>query len=217
MELFYHPLSRYSQKVLIALYEKQANFFPRITDLHDPLARKAYCQISPLAKLPLLRFADGRLLPESSIIIEFLDQHFHSGTQLLPQDNEANLSVRLLDRLIDNDLNNTLHRLALLTSKAEDQQDHIHQKQLENIITVTLSLLDAQLANHHWLCGDTFTLADCALLPCLDYALERVSSFELANLHRYHQQAQIRGAWMLVADEIALAQSETQAGKRFIP
>ncbi|MGL4895111.1 MAG: glutathione S-transferase family protein, partial [Shewanella sp.] len=26
MELFYHPLSRYSQKVLIALYEKQAHF-----------------------------------------------------------------------------------------------------------------------------------------------------------------------------------------------
>jgi len=70
MELFYHPLSRYSQKVLIALYEKQANFYPRIIDLRDPLSRKEFHQRYPQARIPLLKAQNEQLIPESSIIIE---------------------------------------------------------------------------------------------------------------------------------------------------
>jgi glutathione S-transferase len=217
MELFYHPLSRYSQKVLLALYEKQANFYPRVTELQDPLARKQFHAFYPLGKLPLLKTHMGRLIPEASIIIEYLDRHFGGGTRLLPADPERNFDVRLYDRLLDDNLNSTLFARAQILAMPEKRRDELRCRQLEKLLTVMLTQLDNRLAENYWLCGDSFTLADCALLPCLDEALENRHSLELANLHRYRQQANLRGSWALVLEEMALAQANASKGARLIP
>ena len=73
MKLHYFPLSTYSQKALIALYEKKVAFTPEIVDLQDPAARAAYRDIYPLGKVPLLTRDEGRMIPESTIIIELLE------------------------------------------------------------------------------------------------------------------------------------------------
>lgn len=215
MELFYHPLSRYSQKVLIALYEKQANFYPRITDLRDPLARKAFLQFYPPCKLPLLKTQEGQLLPESSIIIEYLDRHFQNGTELLPAEAERNLAVRLFDRLIDCDINNPLFQLEKLKYAPEGREFEI--KQLEKQMFAQFQRLDSHLRQNHWVCGDSFTLADCALIPCLSYSFAHLNLLDLDELVRYWQQAQLRGAWMLVLEEVLLAELEENTGIRSIP
>lgn len=215
MELFYHPLSRYSQKVLIALYEKQANFYPRITDLGDPLSRKAFYQFYPPAKLPLLKTQDGQLIPESSIIIEYLDRHFDNSTQLLPPEPQRNLQVRLFDRIIDNDINNPLFQLEKLKHIEDNNEFEI--KQLEKQLLTQFQRLDAQLTQHHWVCGDSFTLADCALIPCLSYSFQHLNLLDLDEVVRYWQQAQLRGAWMLVQEEVLQAEMEETTGIRGIP
>ncbi|PIW63050.1 glutathione S-transferase family protein [Shewanella sp. CG12_big_fil_rev_8_21_14_0_65_47_15] len=215
MELFYHPLSRYSQKVLIALYEKQANFYPRITDLRDPLPRKAFQHFYPPAKLPLLKTQDGTLIPESSIIIEYLDRHFTHGTQLLPRESQRNLQVRLYDRIIDNDINNPLFQLEKL--KHTDEMREFEIKQIEKQMLTQFQRLDTHLGQNHWICGDSFTLADCALIPCLSYSFKHLNLLDLDELVRYWQQAQLRGAWMLVLEEVLLAEMEEDTGLRSIP
>ncbi len=215
MELFYHPLSRYSQKVLIALYEKQANFYPRITDLRDPFARQTFQQFYPPAKLPLLKTQEGQLIPESSIIIEYLDRHFSNSTELLPAEPERNLAVRLFDRIIDNDINNPLFQLEKLKILPEGNEFEI--KQIEKQMFIQFQRLDAHLSQNHWVCGDSFTLADCALIPCLSYSFAHLNLLDLDELVRYWQQAQLRGAWMLVLEEVLLAEMEEYTGIRSIP
>jgi glutathione S-transferase len=215
MELFYHPLSRYSQKVLIALYEKQANFYPRITDLRDPFARQTFQQFYPPAKLPLLKTQEGQLIPESSIIIEYLDRHFSNSTELLPAEPERNLAVRLFDRIIDNDINNPLFQLEKLKILPEGNEFEI--KQIEKQMFIQFQRLDAHLSQNHWVCGDSFTLADCALIPCLSYSFAHLNLLDLDELVRYWQQAQLRGAWMLVLEEVLLAEMEEDTGIRSIP
>lgn len=215
MELFYHPLSRYSQKVLIALYEKQANFYPRITDLRDPFARQTFQQFYPPAKLPLLKTQEGQLIPESSIIIEYLDRHFSNSTELLPAEPERNLAVRLFDRIIDNDINNPLFQLEKLKILPEGNEFEI--KQIEKQMFIQFQRLDAHLTQNHWVCGDSFTLADCALIPCLSYSFSHLNLLDLDELVRYWQQAQLRGAWMLVLEEVLLAEMEEYTGIRSIP
>ncbi|QYJ80703.1 glutathione S-transferase family protein [Shewanella acanthi] len=215
MELFYHPLSRYSQKVLLALYEKQANFYPRIVDLRDPVARASFQEFYPPAKLPLLKTHDGNLIPESSIIIEYLDTQFHLGTELLPSLPERNLEVRLLDRVIDNEINNPLFQLEKLKQVPVGHEFEI--KQLEKQILTQFQHLDTHLSRNYWLCGDSFTLADCALIPCLYYGFEQMKLLDLDQLLRYWQQAQIRGAWMLVLEEVLLSKMEEDTGIRSIP
>lgn len=215
MEFFYHPLSRYSQKVLLALYEKQANFYPRITDLRDPLPKKTFQHLYHPTKLPLLKTRDGTLIPESSIIIEYLDRHFPHNTQLLPQETSRNLEVRLFDRIIDNYINNPLYQLEKL--KHSDENKDFKIKQIEKQILCQFQRLNSQLNHNYWVCGDSFTLADCALIPCLKYGFQHLNLLDFDELVRYWQQAQLRGAWILVLEEVMLAEMEENTRLRDIP
>jgi len=85
MKLYFHPISSYSQKVLIALYENATAFEPEIIDLMNPEGSAKYKEIYPLGKVPLLELDDGYRIPESSIIIEYLSQHHAGPTVLIPE------------------------------------------------------------------------------------------------------------------------------------
>ena len=55
----------------------------------------------PLGRFPVL-VDDGRTVAESSIIIEHLDLHHAGPVRLLPDDRDAALEVRFMDRFFDN-------------------------------------------------------------------------------------------------------------------
>ncbi|MCE9679679.1 glutathione S-transferase family protein [Shewanella sp. AS1] len=202
MELFYHPLSRNCQTVLIALYEKQARFMPRIVAIEDPNIRRQFIKQHPSGRLPLLRTDRGDFLPEPNIIIEYLDHQYPSGTQLIPKEFTQALQVRLLERQIDIDLNN---KLFLLEQKqlSLDTLPLILQG-LKNEIQTTLAHLNHRLHGRHWLCGDHFTLADCALIPCLMAAKNQFKLYLYYDLDKYLHLAETRGAWIQVQEEIEL-------------
>ena len=209
MELYYFPLGRFSQKVLIALYEKQVSFTPRVTDLREPEVHRLYLKLYPHGKLPLLRTNSGNVLPESSIIIDYLDNKYDSGTRLLPINHSRELEVRLFDRLIDNDLNLALEKL----DAAAGEQDSLTLLRLQRQLNEFLQELDVQLAAHHWVCGDSFTLADCALLPCLRHPWVETQLRDLSHLSRYHHQGNLRGSWALVLEELELVESNDYSAR----
>lgn len=214
MELFYYPLLRHSQKVLLAMFEKQLNFLPRVTDLHDPLQRRMFSEQYPLCRLPLLICADGTALPESSIIIEYLDQLAHGGTRLLPEEPAQQLQCRLYDRLIDNYLSYPLYQLEQQQRLPKELQQPLLQRQLENRIQLMLTKIEQQLEQHHWLCSDSLTLADCALIPSLAALPDRFNLLDFPALGSYWLHAQLRGSWMLVQDEVEQTLQQAQTGQR---
>ena len=55
LTLYFHPLSSYCQKVLMALYENDTPFTPHIVDLSDPAASAALKKLWPIGKFPVLR------------------------------------------------------------------------------------------------------------------------------------------------------------------
>ena len=74
LTLFYHPLSSYCHKVLIALYENDIEFERRVIDFSKAEDRAELKAIWPVCKFPVLRDQTRkRDLPESSAIIEYLD------------------------------------------------------------------------------------------------------------------------------------------------
>src|SRR3954471_4050550 len=102
MILYYHPLSSFCWKVLIALYEADVPFEPRLVNLGDPADRAAFEAVWPLAKFPVLRDEPrGKTIPESSIIIDYLAMTDPRAASLVPGDPELALQVHLLDRLLD--------------------------------------------------------------------------------------------------------------------
>src|SRR5438270_3079489 len=84
LRLYFHPLSSFSQKVLIALYENDTPFEPEILAAGDTAAIEALKKLWPIGKFPVLRDeARDWTVPETSIIIEYLAQHYpgRSGTR----------------------------------------------------------------------------------------------------------------------------------------
>lgn len=100
LTLHYHPLSSFCHKALIAFYENDTPFTPHLVDLMDPKANADFKAIWPIGKFPALRDGD-RTIPESSIIIEYLAQHYPGKTAFLPKDAELALQTRMQDRFFD--------------------------------------------------------------------------------------------------------------------
>ena len=86
LKLYFHPFSSFCQKVLIAFYENDIPFEPHIVDLTNEASRAEFKKIWPIGKFPVLRDeARDWTVPESSVIIEYLAQHYPGKTQLVPE------------------------------------------------------------------------------------------------------------------------------------
>jgi glutathione S-transferase len=160
MKLYYHPRSRYSQKVLIALYEKELPFTPVMLYPGDPAERAELRKVTPIGKVPVLVLDDGWKIPESTIIVEYIDPRGR-GPRLIPEDPDLARQTRFYDRVTDLYITESLGTLA----REPDAADRVARAKdhLESMLTG----FDAHLAGRPWVMGDSFTLADCALVPAL--------------------------------------------------
>lgn len=175
MKLYYHPLSTYCQKVLVALYETGTEFEGEIINMMDPEARTAYRQVYPICKIPLLIMDDGHPIPESSIIIEYLSSN--SSVKLIPDDPTQARKTRFLDRMYDLYLNNPVGSLFFELRKPEEQRSAKFIDECNDKIAVMYNNMENNLADKKWNRGESFTMADCAAGPPLFYAQE-VSPFD---------------------------------------
>ena len=169
--LHYHPLSSFCHKVLIAIHETGAPVRLRHLDLQDAAERDAHRARWPLGKMPVLEDeTTGRMLPETSIIIEHLQQRHPGPRPLLPADPEALLEVRLWDRISDLYVMFPLQAAvgAVIAGDAAQaaKAEAVSAAQLE----LAYGVLEKQLHGRTWLAGSDFSLADCAATPALFYA-----------------------------------------------
>ena len=67
----------------------------------DERTAAEHAALWPLKRMPVLVDA-GRTVMEASIIIEYLGIHHPGPVRLIPQDPDAALEVRMMDRFFDN-------------------------------------------------------------------------------------------------------------------
>jgi len=169
MKLYYAPASSYSQRVLIALFEKKARFIPISVNLFDPQAREEYMHINFFTKVPTLVTEKGHVLFEANIIIEYLDQKLPNTSPLIPTEREQALEVRMLERIIDVYINAGREALFTDSQLPQEEQGKKEVVKAKRLLETALALLDEKLANRTWLGGEEFSLADCAAAPTLAY------------------------------------------------
>jgi glutathione S-transferase len=169
LTLHYHPLSSYCWKVLIALYENGAPFEARSVNLGDPAERAAYAGLWPTAKIPLLVDSE-RVVPETSIQIEYLDRKHPGRVRLLPEDFDAQLEVRLWDRVFDCHVMTPMQRYTAQILRPEAQRDTATLAGAVDDLGLAYDLIEGRLGERTWAAGDDFTMADCAAAPALFYA-----------------------------------------------
>src|SRR3954452_12484401 len=102
LTLHFDPLSSFCWKALIALYDNDTPFTPNSVNLGDPAERAALLALWPVGKFPVLRDeARGQTVPESSVIIEYLDRYYPGPIALLPDNADLAWQTRLRDRFYD--------------------------------------------------------------------------------------------------------------------
>jgi glutathione S-transferase len=203
LELHFHPLSSFSQKALIALYENDTPFTPKLLDVSDKAQDDAFRALWPIRKFPVLRdTARNELLPEASIIVEYLDQHYPGKTRFIPADPDAARRTRLKDRFFDLYVNVPMQKIVTDKLRPTGKNDPHGVHEARALLGTALSILDRELAGKTWATGEAFTMADCAAAPPLFYA-NKIMPFSAThrNVTAYFKRLSERPSYARVLEE----------------
>lgn len=195
LELYHNALSSCSQKVRLVLAEKGLEFESHVVDLlaggqHDP----DYVKLNPNHVVPTL-VHDGRVLIESTLINEYLDDAFPEPAQK-PADPAARHAMRLWVKRVDEKVHPAAGVLTyaigprnLLLQRPEAEREAainaipdpgrraarrsviehgVKAPEFAGALERFVDLLDdleAQLEPGAWLSGGAFGLADACVLP----------------------------------------------------
>lgn len=170
LTLHYHPLASFCWKALIALYENESPFTPKLVDLGNPAERAALVDLWGVGKFPILQ-DDSRnaIVPESSIIIEYLDRHHGGRTRFIPADPDKALQTRLRDRFFDLYVHMPMQKIMIDRMRPDGKGDGIGVAEARAQLRVSYGMIERQMAGGGWAMGDDFSLADCAAAPSLFY------------------------------------------------
>ena len=195
IELYTHPMSPCAQKVRILLAEKGLDWQAHHIDLTQKENLKPeYLKLNPLGVVPTL-VDDGKVVIESSIICEYLDEAYPQKT-FRPKDAYEVSKMRFWMKHIDNKLHPScgaiqwpmIMRPAMLEHSAEERAALLEkipekprrerQRRLiemgldapdvtDAVKTYRKTILDMEknLEGHEWLLGNAVTLADICLIP----------------------------------------------------
>jgi glutathione S-transferase len=171
LTLYFHPLSSFCMKALIALYENGTPFTPQIVNLMDETEAANLKKMWPITKFPVLRDeARGQTIPETSIIIEYLGRHYPGATRFIPDDADRALKVRLQDRFYDLYVQLPMQEIVGDRLRPAGKKDPLGVEQAKERLRGVYDMIERDMTSHIWAVGDDFSLADCAAAPALYYA-----------------------------------------------
>jgi glutathione S-transferase len=200
LTLYYHPLSSFCWKALIALYEKDLPFNGIILDAQTMADFKRRW---PIGRFPALTDGD-RFIPEATIVIDYLDQHYPGPVRLIPSDPDAARETRLRDRFYDLYVHVPMQKVINDRLRPADARDPHGVTEARELLQTALNLAEAELAGRTWATGEAFSLADCAAAPALFYA-DKVAPFTAAqaNVAAYLERLKQRPSFARVLAEAA--------------
>lgn len=200
-ELYYHPLSTYSQKVLIAIYDMGLVFKPHIVNLVAEGERERYRKIYPLGKIPLIVLNHGPLIPESSIIIEYLESL--GGAPLISTNSDVARKTRFKDRFIDFYLTDSVITLFSESRKPADERDTGKIETARYRSKAVYDFLEYELTESEWANGDEFSLSDCAAGAAFCYAAKYLPYNGYPVVSAYAERLAERPSVRRVREEVA--------------
>ena len=169
LQLFGHPFSSYTQKVLVALYENATPFTFRMLSEDDAATYAEFAALWPVKRFPILTDGDTTVL-EATTVIEYLAVHHPGPVALIPADPAAAVTARMMDRFFDNYISTPQQKLVFDRIRPEADRDAYGCAEARTMLDTAYAWLDRTMADRPWAAGESFTLADCAAAPALFYA-----------------------------------------------
>ena len=172
MKLHQTFLSPFPTRVRLVLYAKGLDIpFVEPHGIHDGSGKGDYLKINPLGRVPTLELDDGRTLPESEVICEYLEDVFPIPT-LRPADPWARAQVRLISRLCDFYLVMAMVPLFTASGLSRKKWDDAKIGAALAEVKKSLGYLEHYIGTEGYAVGTSLTQADGALAPQLMLAFE---------------------------------------------
>jgi len=173
LKLYQADWSPFPTRVRLLLYAKNIPFeaiFPPGFDQPREM-REAYRRINPMGRIPTLVLEDGRVLPESEVICEYLEDTYPEPS-LRPADPYDRARMRLVARLCD--FYAVMAMVPLFNASGQRRKDWDFAKIDAALSEVrnALGYLEACVGESGYAYGATLTQADGALIPILILAFE---------------------------------------------
>jgi glutathione S-transferase len=168
LQLFGHPFSSYTWKVLIALWADETPFKFRMLGPDHPENGEELRRRWPFGQFPLLVDGD-RSVVEATCIIEHLQAH-HPGPNRWIPDGELGRRVRFLDRVFDLRVMANIQAVIFDALRPAEHRNPADRSIARERLRTAYDWLEATLDQSPWAIGEQFTLADCAAAPSLFYA-----------------------------------------------
>ncbi|MEK8033065.1 glutathione S-transferase family protein [Ideonella sp. DXS29W] len=201
LQLYYHPFSSYCQKALIAFYENDIGFEPRLLEGPDSEAMQRLAELWPMKRFPMLVDGDQTII-EASCIIEHLGLHHPGPVRLIPDNPAAALEVRMWDRFFDNYVSTPQQKVVFDAIRPEGTRDAYGVREAQQMLETAYAWLDRRMAGREWVAGDHFSLADCGAAPFLFYADWTHPIAEgFAHVRAYRQRLLKRPSFARAVDE----------------
>ena len=200
IKLYAHPFSSYCQKAIMAFYENDVPFELVMLDGSEPVASE-FAKRWPIKRFPLLVEGE-RVVPEATMIIEYLAVHHPGPVKLIPEDPDAAIEVRTLDRFFDNYVMNSQSRIVFDSLREESRRDAQGVEEARAMLDTAYEVLDRWMATRQWAAGGAFSLADCAAAPALLYAdwTHKIPE-RFANIWAYRTRLLARPSYARALDE----------------
>ena len=146
LTLYLHPLASFCHKVMIAFYENGTPFTAEIVDLGNPDSALQVTDRWPVGKIPVLEDrARNRVIPETSIIIEYLERHYPGPARLLPAEPEAALDTRLWDRFFDQYVQVPMQKIVVDRIRPSGAADPHGVAEARNTLRTAYAMIDSQM------------------------------------------------------------------------
>jgi glutathione S-transferase len=195
--------SPYATRVRMQIYKKQLDI--AIVPPPVELGSEAFLDRFPMGKLPVLELDDGTHLPDSMVIMEYLEE-VTPAVSLRPEGARASAQMQLLARYADTYLGPSALSLlfARLTSGAGTEGAEADVAALDNELARLQRLLEylppfEQRELH---------LGDIALAPHMDYVMMLAPMFGVDQPLRDYPRVIAWREWVLADDAVARASAE---------
>ena len=216
MKLYNVALSPFAARVRIQIYAKKLK-----VELVDPpggLGSESYKKLNPTGKVPALQLDDGSVLPESTVIAEYLEDRFPEPS-LRPADPAARARMRLLSHFADLYFVPPLVALFGQVNPAQRNAKVVAERIEE--LRPRYDQLAGFLGPGPLAVGAELSLADCSLFPLFFFATrlhpllgDKDPTAERAPLARWWQAVRKHEAVQRVDGELAKALAASMGGGR---
>ena len=121
-----------------------------------------------MASIPVLRDDEAEVIvPETTIIIEYLDRIQADGPPMIPADADEALEARGWDRFLDQYVSTPVQTIVFDALKSEERRDPETVADARRTLDTAYDVLEGHLAERELAAGSGFTIADCAAAPVL--------------------------------------------------